>query len=220
MPNHATARVRVKICGLTRRADVDAAVGEGADALGFNCYPKSPRYVSLTALESLAVRLPPYVTPVLLFVNAAASDIQAALDVVPDALLQFHGDETEAECVRHGRPYTRAVGMAQGVALLDCERAFGTASALLADAPSAAFGGSGHRFDWSLLPTASARRKPLILAGGLDADNVGEAIRAVMPYAVDVASGVELSKGVKDRARIARFIAAVRAAESLIERAT
>ncbi len=219
MNSHAT-RVRVKICGLTRRDDVDAAVGEGADALGFNCYDQSPRFVPLVRLETLVARLPPYVTPVLLFVNAPPAAIHAALAVVPDALLQFHGDENEADCARYGRPYTRALGIADGVALLDCERAFASASALLADTPTVAYGGSGQRFDWTRLPSASQRSKPLILAGGLNADNVGEAILTVAPYAVDVSSGVEISKGVKDRARIARFIAAVRAAESRMEQAT
>jgi phosphoribosylanthranilate isomerase len=204
-------RTRVKICGLTRESDVDAAVAAGADALGFNCYPASPRYVAPVRLAALAARVPPFVTPVLLFVNAADAEIAAALRLVPHALLQFHGDEDESACLRPGRPYVRAIRMADGVDLLDCERRFSSASGLLVDAPSAAFGGSGRTFDWQRLP--ARRSKPLILAGGLDADNVGAAIAAVRPEAVDVASGVEDAPGVKSAVRINRFIAAVRAAD-------
>lgn len=207
------ARIRVKICGLTRVADVAATVQAGADAIGFNCYPMSPRHVTVDALRALSAELPPFVTPVLLFVNAAPDEVARALDVVPDALLQFHGDESEADCARYGRPYLRAVRMSPEVSLIDSERSFGSARALLADAPAAGYGGSGQRFDWSRIPPPSARRKPLILAGGLDEFNVAEAIRIVQPYAVDVSSGVEQARGIKDPARIARFIAAVRGAE-------
>ncbi|MCU0950185.1 MAG: phosphoribosylanthranilate isomerase [Burkholderiaceae bacterium] len=206
-------RVRVKICGFTRAADVAAAVQAGADAIGLNCYPASPRFAALSALPALAAELPPFVTPVLLFVNAAADEVRRALEVVPDALLQFHGDETEADCRQYARPYLRAVRMAPDVSLLNCERSYASAAALLADAPVAGFGGGGQRFDWSRIPPPAARRKPLVLAGGLDESNVAEAVRAVQPYAVDVSSGVESGKGIKDPARIARFIAAVRGAE-------
>ncbi len=207
-----TERVRIKICGLTRAADVAAAVRFGADAIGFNCYPRSPRCVDLDSLASLASALPVFVTPVLLFVDALDHEVRRALDRVPHAVLQFHGAEIEADCARYGRPYLRAVGMAEGVRLLDCERRFESASALLADTPSAGHGGSGQVFDWGRLPAVSERSKPLILAGGLDEFNVAHAIRTVRPYAVDVSSGVEREKGVKDPARIERFIAAVRAA--------
>ena len=209
-------RVRVKICGLTRAADVAVSVAAGADAIGLNCYAGSPRHVPRDALRGLAAEIAPFVTPVLLFVNAEPDEVRRALDAVPDALLQFHGDESEADCAQFGRPYLRAVRMAPQVSLLDCERTYASASALLADAPAAGFGGSGQRFDWSRIPPPPLRRKPLVLAGGLDDGNVAEAIRAVQPYAVDVSSGVEQAKGIKDPARIARFIAAVRGAEHTV----
>lgn len=213
------SRVRIKICGLTREADVAAAVAAGADAVGFVCYAASPRYVARERLAALAAGLPPFVTPVLLFVNAAEVEVRAALAAVPQALLQFHGDETEAECGRYGRPYLRALRMGEGADLLDCETRFASAAGLLADAPAAGYGGGGRRFDWSRIPPARRRGKPLVLAGGLDSDNVGAAIAQVEPYAVDVSSGVEVAqvaqeaKGIKDAARIAAFVAAVRAAE-------
>jgi phosphoribosylanthranilate isomerase len=209
-------RVRIKICGLTRGQDVIAAAEAGADALGFVCYPGSSRYVAAEALGALAAQVPVFVTPVLLFVNAPAAIVRAALDVVPHALLQFHGDESEAECRQYGRPYLRAVRMSDEVRLLDCERAFASSLALLADAPAAGYGGGGRAFDWSRIPSPVERGKPLVLAGGLDAANVGAAIAQVRPAAVDVSSGVEVAKGIKDPARIRAFIAAVRAAEQTL----
>ncbi len=204
-------RTRTKICGLTREVDVEAAAAGGADAVGFICYPKSPRYVMPARLRALARHLPPFVTPVLLFVNAAADLIEDAVAAVPDAMLQFHGDEHEPACSRYGRPYMRALGMDTGVDLLDWERQFHSAAALIADAPSEAYGGSGQTFDWARVPLR--RSKPLVLAGGLDAVNVGDAIRRLRPYAVDVSSGVEDAPGIKSTARINQFIAAVRAAD-------
>lgn len=207
-------RTRIKICGLTRAADVAAAVALGADAVGFVQYRGSPRYVGLRQLAPLLREVPAFVTPVLLFVNAAEDEVRAALDVAPNALLQFHGDETESECARFGRPYLRAVRMAEGVDLLDCAACFVGAVALLADAPAEGYGGGGKAFDWSRLPEPEARRKPLVLAGGLNAGNVGAAIMAVRPYAVDVASGVESEPGVKSAEKLKRFFAAVRAADA------
>jgi phosphoribosylanthranilate isomerase len=207
-------RTRIKICGLTREADVAVAVTAGADAIGFNCYPKSSRHVAPARLRALARGLPPFVAPVLLFVNASADLIEDALAAVPDATLQFHGDEHEAACSRYGRPYLRAVRMDPGVDLLDSEREFHSAVALLADAPSTAaaeYGGTGRTFDWTRVPLR--RTKPLVLAGGLNDANVGDAIGRLRPYAVDVSSGVEQSPGVKSEARIQQFIAAVRAAD-------
>jgi phosphoribosylanthranilate isomerase len=204
-------RTRIKICGLTREADVAAAVAAGADAVGFNCYPKSSRHVTPARLRALARGLPPFVTPVLLFVNAAADLVEGAIAAVPDALLQFHGDEHEPACSRYGRPYLRAIRMDAEVDLLDSERQFHSAAALLADAPSEAYGGSGRSFDWSRVPLR--RAKALVLAGGLTDDNVGDAIRHLRPYAVDVSSGVEDAPGIKSETRINRFIAAVRAAD-------
>lgn len=209
-----TTRVRVKICGLTRAADVEAAASAGADAIGFVCFAHSPRFVPTQRLRELRRALPPFITPVLLFVNASDAEIAAALDEVPDALLQFHGDETEVDCLRHRRPYVRAAAVFEGTALLDCQARFPSALGLLADTPSPGRGGAGKVFDWDLVPPPSQRRLPLVLAGGLDESNVADAIARIRPHAVDVSSGVELEKGVKDPARIARFIAAVRAAES------
>lgn len=207
-------RTRIKICGLTRGADVAAAVALGADAVGFVRYRGSPRYVELQQLALLLREVPAFVTPVLVFVNAAEDEVRAALDVAPNALLQFHGDETESDCARFDRPYLRAVRMGKGVDLLDCAALFASAVALLADAPAAGYGGGGKAFDWSRVPAPAARRKPLVLAGGLNADNVGAAIRAVRPYAVDVVSGVEETPGAKSAEKLRRFFAAVRAADA------
>lgn len=206
-------RTRIKICGVTRPVDVVRAAAYGVDAVGFNCYPASPRFVPVDRLPELARELTPFVMPVLLFVNAAPNDVERAIDNVPDALLQFHGDETEADCSRFGRPYVRAVHVGAGTDLLDCERAFCTARALLADAAAVGYGGSGVAFDWAVLPTPAQRRKPLILAGGLNEGNVVEAIRRVRPYAVDVSSGVEESRGIKSDLRMQRFIESVHAAD-------
>ena len=204
-------RTRIKICGLTREADVAAVCAAGADAVGFNCYPKSPRYVAPSRLRSLARELGPFTVPVLLFVNAAPDLVEAARDAVPNALLQFHGDEHEADCARYGGVYMRAIRMSDGVDLLDCERLFPSAAALLLDAPSDVYGGSGKAFDWTRIPRERGKR--VILAGGLDGNNVARAIATVRPYAVDVCSGVEDAPGIKSAARIAHFIEAVRHAD-------
>jgi phosphoribosylanthranilate isomerase len=204
-------RTRIKICGLTREADVAAACAAGADAVGFVCYPKSPRYVGPHRLHALARELGPFTAPVLLFVNAPPDLVDAAREAVPTAVLQFHGDEHEADCARYGAAYVRAIRMAEGVDLLDCERLFPSAAALLVDAPSAAYGGSGTTFDWSRISREISKR--MILAGGLNRDNVGQAILTVRPYAVDVSSGVEDAPGIKSAARIGDFIDAVRRAD-------
>jgi phosphoribosylanthranilate isomerase len=205
-------RTRIKLCGFTREADVDAAVAAGADALGFNLYAKSARYVPLARALELARALPPFVTPVLLFVNATRAEVCAAAEAVPHALLQFHGDESRADCEAPGRPYLRAVRMAPGVDLLDCAAQFPTAAALLLDAHVEGYGGGGKVFDWSLLPTAVA--SPLVLSGGLNPANVIDGVLAVRPYAVDVSSGVESAKGIKDAAMMRRFCEAVREADA------
>jgi phosphoribosylanthranilate isomerase len=217
MPMHAEVptphRTRIKICGLTREADVDAAVVAGADAIGFVLYPKSPRAVLAQRAGALARRLPPFVTPVLLFVNAAAQEIEAAVQAVPHGLLQFHGDETPAHCRAPGRPYLRAVRMAPGVDLLDCAASFSDAQALLLDAHVEGYGGGGKVFDWSLvLPGVACR---LVLSGGLNPANVTDGMLRVRPWAVDVSSGVEAAKGVKDAVLMRRFCQAVRAADVL-----
>lgn len=204
-------RTRIKICGLTREADVDAAVEAGADAIGFVLYPRSPRAVSAERAGQLARRLPPFVTPVLLFVNAEPSAIDAALQAVPDGLLQFHGDETPASCRAAGRPYLRAVRMGPGVDLLDCAASFQDAQALLLDAHVDGYGGGGKVFDWSVIPPAAGCR--LVLSGGLSPANVTDGVRRVRPWAVDVSSGVEVAKGVKDAGLMRRFCDAVREAD-------
>ena len=207
-------RTRIKICGLTREADVDAAVEAGADAIGFVLYPKSPRAVSAQRAGELARRLPPFVTPVLLFVNAAAQEIETAAQAVPHALLQFHGDETPVQCRAPARPYLRAVRMGPGVDLLDCASSFSDAQALLLDAHVEGYGGGGKVFDWSLvLPDVACR---LVLSGGLNPANVTDGMLRVRPWAVDVSSGVEAAKGVKDATLMRRFCQAVRAADVLV----
>jgi phosphoribosylanthranilate isomerase len=205
-------RTRIKICGLTREADVAAAVDAGADAIGFVLYAKSPRHVSLDRAVQLARALPPFVTPVLLFVNATITSVDAACKALPQALLQFHGDETAADCDAAMRAYLRAVRMAPGVDLLDFAQRFPTAAAVLLDADVEGYGGGGKRFDWSLIPAAVPR--PLVLSGGLSPANVIDGVLAVRPYAVDVSSGVESEKGIKDAALIRRFCEAVREADA------
>lgn len=204
-------RTRIKICGLTREEDVAAACAAGADAVGFVCYPNSPRHVAPQRLRALARELGPFTVPVLLFVNAIPDCVQAARDAVPTAVLQFHGDEPEPDCARYGAPYVRAVRMVEGVDLLDFERRFPSASALLLDTPSEVHGGSGRTFDWSRVPARRTQR--VILAGGLNCDNVARAVHAVRPYGVDVSSGVEEAPGVKSATRIMEFVDAVRRAD-------
>ena len=204
-------RTRIKICGLTREADVDAAVAAGADAIGLVLYAKSPRHVDARRAAQLAARLPPFVTPVLLTVNAARADVQAAIDAVPGAMLQFHGDETPAACRAPGVPYLRAARMAPAFDLLDFAARFYDARALLLDAHVESYGGAGQRFDWSLIPEGVAL--PVVLSGGLNPANVTDGVLRVRPWAVDVSSGVEAGKGVKDATLMRRFCQAVRAAD-------
>jgi phosphoribosylanthranilate isomerase len=204
-------RTRIKICGLTRAADVDAAVAAGADAIGFVLYPKSPRAVTVARAAELARRLPPFVTPVLLLVNAGPAEVDAALQAVPHALLQFHGDETPAQCEAAARPYLRAARMAPGVDLLDFAARFASAQALLLDAHVDGYGGGGKAFDWSLVPPGVPL--PVVLSGGLNAASVIDGVRRVRPWAVDVSSGVEREKGIKDAALMRRFCEAVREAD-------
>jgi phosphoribosylanthranilate isomerase len=207
-------RTRIKICGVGREADVQAAVDAGADAIGFVFYPKSPRHVALPRAAELARLLPPFVAPVGLFVNATVTEIAAALESIPSLLLQFHGDETPELCARFKRPYLKAARMAAGFELLDFARRFAGAQAVLLDAHVEAYGGSGKVFDWSLIPSDVSR--PVVLSGGLHAGNVIQGIQRVRPWAVDVSSGVESSPGVKDAAAIRRFCEAVREADALV----
>ena len=207
-------RTRIKICGLTRESDVDEAVAAGADALGFVLYPRSPRSVTLQRAQTLVARLPPFVTPVLLLVNASPSEVRLASEALPQALLQFHGDETPGQCEAPGQPYLRAARMAPGFDLLDFAARFQSAQAVLLDAHVEGYGGSGKVFDWSLIPTSVAL--PLVLSGGLHPANVSDGIQSVRPWAVDVSTGVEISKGVKSGPLMRRFIKAVREADARI----
>ena len=198
--------VRVKICGITRLQDLHAACGAGADALGFVFYEKSPRHLAIAAAAALVRELPPFVQAVGLFVDADPAFVEAVLRDVPLDLLQFHGDEAPVDCARFGRPYIKAVRVNRDADLLKCAADFDAARGLLLDAyvPGVP-GGTGERFDWSLIPPGLP--KPIILSGGLTPDNVAEAVRTVRPWAVDVSSGVEAAKGIKDAHKIAQFIA-------------
>lgn len=204
-------QTRIKICGLTRPEDVDAAVAAGADAIGFVFYPKSPRYVTPVQAAALVRRLPPFVLAVGLFVNEDPATLQTILEQVPLNLLQFHGDERPEDCSRWGRPYLRAARVQPGLDLVQYAADFSGARALLLDAFVEGYGGGGHVFDWRLIPPNLSL--PIILSGGLNPDNVADAVRRVRPVAVDVSSGVEAAKGIKDHQRMADFVAAVRAAD-------
>ena len=221
----ATARTRIKICGLTREQDVDAAVHAGADAIGFVLYPASPRAVTVERAAQLAALLPPFVTPVLLFVNESAENTADALAKVPGAIAQFHGDESPAQCWdgcgQGAYRFMRAARIPLGAAgagfdLVKYASDFSRAQAILLDAHVDGYGGGGKAFDWSLLPPAVDAH--LVLSGGLTPANVGDGIRQLRTrcksLSVDVSSGVEASKGIKDAGKIREFIAAVRAADS------
>jgi len=205
------SRTRIKICGLTREQDVDDAIDAGADALGFVLYAKSPRHVVLERAVELTARLPPFITPVLLFVNASPSEVQRAVERLPQALAQFHGDETPEQCRAAGRPFLRAARMAPGIDLLDFAVRFEYAQALLLDSHVEAYGGGGKAFDWSLIPPNVPL--PVVLSGGLNPANVTDGVLRVRPWAVDVSSGVEQAKGVKNAALMRRFCKAVRDAD-------
>jgi len=226
MVNASTARTRIKVCGLTRKEDLEAAVAAGADAVGFVFYPASPRYLAPAAAGELLTAVPPFVTSVGLFVNAPAEEVVAVVAQAPVSLLQFHGDETPQQCCAAakavGRPFMRALRVQSGMQaadLLEYEREYRAASnaagctfaGLLLDAFVDGYGGGGKVFDWSLIPKELAPRA--VLSGGLNAQNVTEAVLRVRPYAVDVSSGVEQSKGIKDAAKIHAFVEAVRAAD-------
>ena len=227
----ALHRTRIKICGLTREQDVDAAVAAGADAIGFVLYAPSPRAVTALRAAQLARRLPPFVTPVLLFVNASATEIEAASALVAGACVQFHGDETPTQCLeatqQGARPFVRAarIPLGDGAATFDLVKYandFSHAQAILLDAHVDGYGGGGKAFNWSLLPPSVDCH--LVLSGGLTPANVTDGILQVRPrcktLAVDVSSGVEAvgadgrpCKGIKDADQIHRFVAAVRAAD-------
>ena len=204
-------RTRVKICGITRPEDLRAAAEAGADAFGLVFYRPSPRFLTLERARELRRAAPAFLTPVALFVNPEAGEVQRVLDAVRPDVLQFHGDEPPQFCRAFGAPYVKACRVRSEVDLLEYWRPFSDACAWLADTWVEEYGGTGKGFDWSLVPAERAR--PLILSGGLEPQNVGEAIRRVRPWAVDVSSGVESAKGIKDAARIAAFVAEVRNAD-------
>lgn len=205
-------RTRIKICGITRAIDLDAALGAGVDAVGFVFYPPSPRALSLELAAALARRVPPFVTRVGLFVNAESSSVRETLAAVPVDLLQFHGEEDAKYCEQFGLPYLKAARVRPQLDLLEFARAYPTAQGLLLDAWVEAYGGIGQSFDWSLIPQELPL--PLVLSGGLHARNVAEAVTKIRPWAVDVSSGVEVAKGIKDAEKIAAFVAAVKTANS------
>jgi phosphoribosylanthranilate isomerase len=200
-------RTRVKICGITRPEDGRMAAEAGADAIGFVFYPPSPRFLSLERAVEIRDALPPFVQTVALFVNPDAAQVAQVIGRVKPSLLQFHGEETPDFCEEFGVPYVKACRVKRGVDTLKYLRSYTRATAWLLDSYVAEYGGVGERFDWSLVP--AERERPLILSGGLDAANVREAIRSVKPWGVDVSSGVESAKGIKDAAKVAAFIAEV-----------
>ena len=225
---NALPRTRIKVCGLTREQDVDAAVAAGVDALGFVMYEASQRYVTPERAAELVARLPPFVTPVLLFVNAPAQHVLAACARMPTALLQFHGDETPEACRSFSRPFLRAAripleqNLAPGQApfdLLNYALDYSAAQAILLDAHVEGFGGGGKAFNWSQLPLNVNAH--LVLSGGLTPANVIDGMLQVRPrglsLAVDVSSGVEISKGIKSAEKIQQFVAAVRAGDEALQ---
>lgn len=202
----------VKICGITRLEDALAATRAGAHAIGLVFYSESPRHVTPAKAGEIIRAIPPFVTTVGLFVNADAAEVRSVLAQAPVELLQFHGEETPEFCRQLGRPFVKAVRMGPGVDLLQYARDYRDAKALLLDAfVEGLQGGSGVVFDWNLIPHRLAL--PLILSGGLTAENVTEAVRRVRPLAVDVSGGVESAKGIKDASKIAAFMKGVRDAD-------
>ncbi|AGA87102.1 MAG: phosphoribosylanthranilate isomerase [Gammaproteobacteria bacterium HGW-Gammaproteobacteria-9] len=203
--------VRSKICGITRVEDALAAAHAGADAIGLVFYSKSPRAVSVQQAREIIAALPPFVTTVGLFVNASRCEINEILDAVALDALQFHGDETPAQCEGFHRPWFKALRVGGDEDVAGQVARYVNASGILLDTFVAGVpGGTGERFDWSLIPPGLT--KPLILAGGLTAENVQQAIAEVRPYAVDVSGGVEASKGIKDAAKVQAFVERVRSA--------
>jgi phosphoribosylanthranilate isomerase len=208
-------RTRIKICGITREEDLAVAVAAGADALGFVFYPPSPRYVTPQQAAKLLAAVPAFVARVGLFVNEPAAKVHEVLAQASLDLLQFHGDENAAYCASFGKPWIKAARVKAGFDLLEYASAFADTPGvcgLLLDAHVEGFGGGGQTFDWSLIPQSLPL--PVILSGGLHPGNVAEAVRRVRPWAVDVSSGVESARGIKDAQKITEFIAGVRYADA------
>ena len=207
----AAMRTRIKICGITRPADAQAAAQAGADAIGLVFYPPSPRFLSLERAVEIRDALPPFVQTVALFVNADAAQIAQVIGRVHPSMLQFHGEEAPGFCEQFGLPFVKACRIRAGMDPLDYLQRYPRATAWLVDSFVPEYGGVGEAFDWSLVP--AERTRPLILSGGLDASNVGRAVRTVHPWGVDVSTGVESAKGIKDAAKMAAFVAEVRNAD-------
>lgn len=204
-------RTRIKICGITSPDDAEMCAALGADALGINFYESSPRHLTLDRAMEVVQAVPALVGIVALFVNPQVDLVRAVIERVRPSMLQFHGDESPEFCEHFRFPYMKACRMAEGVDLLEYMRPFKSARAWLADAYTEQYGGSGKQFDWDRLP--ALRPRPLILSGGLNSQNAGAAVLRVKPWALDVCSGVESAKGIKDPERVASFIAEVRNAD-------
>jgi phosphoribosylanthranilate isomerase len=203
---------RIKICGITRIEDALVCAQAGADAIGLVFYPPSPRHVATSQAAAIARALPPFVTTVGLFVNPAAEQVKSVLNEVHLDVLQFHGDEPPEFCASFGVPYLKAIRVKAGMDLVQCAIRYQEAQGLLLDAyVEGTPGGTGQSFDWKLIPAELPL--PVILSGGLEPANIADAIRSVRPWAVDVSSGVEAVKGIKDAAKIAAFIEGVRSAD-------
>jgi phosphoribosylanthranilate isomerase len=204
-------RTRIKICGITNHEDAANAVASGADALGFNFFKGSTRYISPGKAAEICAQVPAFVATVGLFVNEPLADVNRIIGSLRLGLVQFHGDETPEYCDSVGHPYMKALRATNRDQIKVEAQSFETAQAILVDtATDGQFGGTGKTFDWSMLPDLG---KPVVLAGGLDATNVGAAIAATHPYAVDVSGGVERSRGVKDVAKMKKFVEAVQSAD-------
>ncbi|MCH9672086.1 MAG: phosphoribosylanthranilate isomerase [Gammaproteobacteria bacterium] len=201
-------KIRVKVCGITRAEDAAAAADFGADAIGVNFFPKSPRYVAPESAQGLIEGIAPFVSVVALFVNPSREDVQTVLSRVDIDVLQFHGTETPEFCESFSRPYIKAIGVGEDVDLEAQALRFRASRAVLLDAlDTTRWGGTGETFDWSRVPERWG--VPFVLAGGLDADNVAEAIQRVSPAAVDVCGGVEAEKGIKDLTKLENFMRSV-----------
>lgn len=201
--------VRIKVCGITRMSDALEAVAYGVDALGFVFYEKSPRYIPLKEALPILSALPPFVTPVALFVNATEDEVKRVIKAIPTVLLQFHGDESPEYCDSFKQPYLKALRAQPGVNLLEQAKRYPLAQGIIFDSWSdTAFGGTGERFDLQRVK-GRISQQAMIIAGGLTAENVKEVIHTVLPFAVDVSSGVEVSPGIKSADKIKHFVAAV-----------